>query len=137
MEAAAAEDQLLDDGDVETELLGADGGDVAAGAAAEEDEIERVRRGSDICHRGRDSFCGVAGPPALTGYGQRESIRPERGERVRGLDGKGVWGAGRTGRRLTKLEMVEELGEAFEDEEAVAGVVDVGEIPDSRSSRGE
>ena len=42
MEAAAAELDLLDDGDVEPELLGADRGDVAAGAAAEQDEIELV-----------------------------------------------------------------------------------------------
>src|SRR5262249_3238269 len=50
VEAGAAEFDLFDDGDVETELLGADGGDVAAGAAAEDDEIELVSRCAELGH---------------------------------------------------------------------------------------
>ena len=45
MQAAPAEDQLLDDSHVQAELLGADGRHVAAGAATEQDEIELVGRG--------------------------------------------------------------------------------------------
>ena len=50
VEAAAAQDEFLDDGDVETELLGADGGDVAAGAASKHDEIELVSRCAELGH---------------------------------------------------------------------------------------
>src|SRR5262249_50315465 len=50
VEAGAAGLYFLDDGDLETELLGADGGDVAAGAAAEDDEIELVSRCAELGH---------------------------------------------------------------------------------------
>jgi hypothetical protein len=50
VETGAAELELLDDGDLETELGGADGGDVAAGAAAEDDEVELVGCRCDVRH---------------------------------------------------------------------------------------
>ena len=58
MQAGAAELELFDDGDIQAELLGADRGDVAAGAAAEQDEIELLRGGRDFCHVWLNSFIG-------------------------------------------------------------------------------
>ena len=58
VETGAAELEFFDDGDIETELLGADRGDIAAGAAAEDDEIELMRGGRDFCHVWLNSFIG-------------------------------------------------------------------------------
>ena len=50
MQAAPAEDQLLDDGHVQAKLLGADCRHVTAGAATEQDEIKLVGRGRNVRH---------------------------------------------------------------------------------------
>jgi hypothetical protein len=45
VETATTELEFFDHGNIESELLRANGGDVAAGASAENDQIELLRRG--------------------------------------------------------------------------------------------
>ena len=65
VEARSAQLVLLDDGGLETQLRGTDRGDVAAGSGADDDEVERLRRG----HGGSALFsvvgCGGLGPTTL------------------------------------------------------------------------
>ena len=87
MEARAADLVLVDEGDLEAELGGAEGGRVAAGAGAEHDEIEVVG-GAD----GHGSGC--LGAPDEAGVGRSAGQVGHRVDGTRGVARRATDGAG-------------------------------------------